>query len=86
MNNEQKDYRELILARYCGEYPPISKEESANAIRKSSEDIVLELRPVADFNTDEVSKYLIEHNYYLDITEGVPEWLLANNKSKELPQ
>ncbi len=74
----------IMLARYCGEFQ--SATEATATIRKSSEEIKLDLRPMADFSTNEISEYLITLGYSIGFDDTTPVWLMQSKKPNELPE
>ena len=79
---EKHDFRVILLARYCGEFQPATKENTT--IRKTSEDIKLDLRPMADFSTNEIAAYLATHGYTIDFEDSTPVWLMRKDGAMEL--
>ena len=87
MLNEQEpgaelDYRIIILARYCGEFQPATKENVT--IRKTSEQIKLDIRPMAELSTNEIAAYLATNGYSIDFEDATPVWLMRNDRELEL--
>jgi len=78
------DFKAIILSRYCGQFPPALDEKTAT-IRKTSEDIVLDLRPAADFTTNEIAIYLTTIGYAIGFEDATPVWLMKTDKNNELP-
>lgn len=76
------NFKILILARYCGEFQPASPADVT--IRKSSQDIVMDLRPMVELTTNEVSEYLTINGYSIGFDGETPAWLMKNENSKEL--
>lgn len=79
---ETPDYKILILSRFCGEFHPA--DESTATVFKTSQDIVVDLRPIAEFTTNEVSAYLILSGYQLGFVGSDPCWLMTTEQPKEL--
>lgn len=70
-----EEWKQIVLARYCGEYPPAKPKEPA--IRKSSEDIAFDLSGMGDFSADEVSLWMASSGYSIAFTDDAkPVWLL----------
>ena len=82
MNEES--YKAIILARYCGEFQP-ADEQTATA-RKTSEEIVMDLRPMADYSTNEVAEHLAMNGYTIGFEDSTPVWLMKKQNSNELPE
>lgn len=87
MLNEQEpgavtDYRIVILARYCGEFQPATKENAT--IRKTSEQIKLDIRPMAELSTNEIAAYLATNGYSIDFDDATPVWLMRKDGELEL--
>ena len=87
MLNEQEpgaelDYRIIILSRYCGEFQPATKENAT--IRKTSEQIKLDIRPMAELSTNEIAAYLATNGYTIDFEDATPVWLMRNDRELEL--
>lgn len=78
------DFKILILSRYCGEFRQADEDSATD--RKTSEDIVMDLRPMADFSTNEISEYMTMNNYSIGFDGDTPVWLLQKTGRKELPQ
>lgn len=75
-------FKQIILARYCGEFPPAT-EETAN-VRKSSEDLKMDLRPMADFSTNEIAEHLTGMGYSIGFDDATPVWLMRKDGELEL--
>lgn len=87
MDTEQEpgaalDYRIIILSRYCGEFQPATKEDAT--IRKTSEQIKLDIRPMAELSTNEIAAYLATNGYSIDFEDATPVWLMRNDRELEL--
>jgi len=76
------DYRLVILSRYCGEFQPATKENAT--IRKTSEEIKLDIRPMADLSTNEIAAYLATNGYSIDFDDATPVWLMRKDGAMEL--
>lgn len=76
MGKKSISYKESILNRFTVEYQPGSTR-TANC-KKTSQEIVLQLRPLADFTTNEISEDLISKGYEIDFDGDIPVWLLIN--------
>ena len=74
-------FKDAILNRYTDEYQKATID-TVN-IRKSSQDILLDLRPLADLTTNEISEYLVSKGYEIDFEGDKPVWLL-NQRTLEL--
>lgn len=82
--NDEKavTFKDIIMARYCGEFMPAT-EKTANA-RKTSEDIRIDLRPMADFSTNEIAAYLAMNGYEIGFEGDTPVWLMRKDDELEL--
>lgn len=78
------DYKNVILSRYCGEFQP-ADEKTVNE-RKTSEDIVMDLRPMADFSTNEIAEHLALSGYTIGFDGSTPVWLMRTVPTNELPE
>lgn len=83
MNNPDFDYKIVILARYCGQFQPA--DEKTATLRKTSEEIVMDLRPMADYSTNEIAAYMATNGYEIGFDDSTPVWLLKTEKNNELP-
>lgn len=72
---EIPEWKMILLARYCGQYPPAADE--AQAIRKSSDDIAFDLAGMGEFTPDEVSVYMAVSGYRIAFDDGRPVWLFS---------
>ena len=84
MSDQKPDYKIVILSRYCGEFLPA--DEKTATVRKTSQEIVMDLRPMADFSTNEVSAYLATNEYPIGFDNDTPVWLMKTDPSRELPE
>jgi len=75
-------FKEIILSRYCGEFQPATKETVT--IRKTSEEIKLDIRPMADLSTNEIAAYLATNGYTIDFDDSTPVWLMRKDGAIEL--
>jgi len=75
-------FKEIILSRYCGEFQPATKENTT--IRKTSEEIKLDIRPMADLSTNEIAAYLATHGYTIGFEDSTPVWLMRKDGELEL--
>ena len=81
-NNSTTEYKAVILSRYCGKYRP-ADEKTATALKTSS-DIMLDLRPMAEFTPDEISAYLATMGYSIGFDGETPVWLLKTDDLKQI--
>jgi hypothetical protein len=81
MGKSKATFKDSILSRYTEEYQR-GTISTANC-RKTSQEIILELRPLADFSTNDISEYLITKGYEIDFDGDIPVWLLIQ-KTLEL--
>lgn len=83
MNDQnQPTFKQIILARYCGEF--IQATEETATIEKTSEQILLDLRPAAEFTTNEIAEFLTEMGYEISFSDATPVWLMRKNQSNEI--
>ena len=68
-------YKAKVLDRYCNKFQPAENEDEANVV-KSSEDIMMDLRPIMDIGINEITEYLVENQYSLGFEEDAPVWLM----------
>jgi len=80
--NSPVTFKIVILSRYCGEFQPATKENAT--IRKTSEEIKLDIRPMADLSTNEIAVYLSTHGYSIDFDDATPVWLMRKDGAMEL--
>lgn len=84
MSEEPITFKTVILARYCGQFIQATSDADAT-IRKSSEDIMMDLRPMADISTNEIAKYMTTMGYKIGFDDATPVWLMTtDNDMKEL--
>jgi hypothetical protein len=81
-NKESPTYKDIIMSRYCGEF--LQADHHTATIRKTSQDIMLDLRPMADFSTAEIAKYLVGLGYSIGFEDATPVWLMTRNTAKEI--
>jgi len=79
---DKDNYRYLILGRYAGEFRPATEETATE--RKTSADIVLDLRPMAEFTTNEIAEFLMTSGYSIGFDDATPVWLMQKNEQKAL--
>lgn len=84
MENSELDYRDIIMARYTGEFIQATPENAT--IKKTSAQIVLDLRPTAEFSINEIAQYLIKLGYQIEFEDSTPFWLMRNPQTKELSE
>jgi predicted nucleic acid-binding protein len=75
-------FKELVLMRYCGEF--LQADEANATIRKTSEEIMVELRPTAEISINEISQFLVNMDYELGFDDATPVWLMRENPSRKL--
>ena len=81
-SDEELDYRLIILARYCREFQPATKKDAT--IRKTSEEIKLDIRPMADLSINVIAAYLSTNGYTIDFDDATPVWLMRKDNEPEL--
>ena len=81
-NTPPVTFKQIILSRYCGEFQPATEKNCT--IRKTSEEIMLDLRPMADFTTNEIAEYLTLHGYTIGFEDTTPVWLMRKDGAMEL--
>jgi len=79
---EELDFKIVILSRYCGEFQPATKENVT--IRKTSEEILMDIRPMAELTTNEIAAYLTNMGYTIDFDDATPVWLMRKDGAMEL--
>jgi hypothetical protein len=84
MNEMPTDFKILILARYCGQFQPATKNTAT--AKKTSQDIVIDLRPMIDLTANQVSEYMVLSGYEIGFDDNEPHWLMQEVKTKELAQ
>jgi len=83
MTDHEPTFKDVILARYCGQF--LQADEKTATIRKTSEEIKMDLRPMADFSTNEIAKHLTLMGYSVGFEDSTPVWLMRTGNEKELP-
>ena len=77
-------YKAKILSRYFEHYQRVDSLSDANVL-KTSEDIMMELRPIVDLQINEISEWMVESDYVLDVEGGgVAVWLLWEPRPQSL--
>lgn len=82
MNNDNIDWKFVLLSRWAGEYPPARLDE--DHILKSSQEIADDLRGAGDFTADEVSMFLAIQGYRVVFENGYPFWAVKNESLHNL--
>lgn len=77
-------YKDIILARYAGEF--LQATEETATIEKTSAQIVLDLRELAEFSTNEIATYLIRMGYMIGFNDACPVWLMRKNPGQKLTE
>lgn len=77
-----KELNQVILSSYCGQYPPA--DEKSATVRKTSEEIVLDLRPIADVSKGEIAEFLALNGYTIGFDGDTPVWCMTTNSTNEL--
>jgi hypothetical protein len=73
----------VILSRYCGEFVPASEEDAT--VRKTSEDICMDLSGMGTFSAEEISAFLTQRGYTIGFEDSEPVWLMKqSNMEKSL--
>lgn len=72
---DANSYKAKILSRYCGHYQRAASL-SESTCTKTSEDIMMDLRPAVDLNVNEISEYMMDREYVLEMEDGRPVWLM----------
>ena len=75
-------FKQIILSRYCGEFLPAN--EKTATIRKTSEEIMMDLRPMADLSTNEIAEYMTLLGYTIGFDDATPVWLMRKEKINEI--
>lgn len=76
------DFKHNILINYWENYRPATSYNSN--IRKTSQQVVLELRPIAEFTVNEVSEFLNSKGYVISFDEDPPAWLMYQVSKESL--
>lgn len=84
MSSEVTDFKHLVLARYGAQFQPA--DEQMATIRKTSEDIMLDLRPMAELSTNEIAEYMATNGYTIGFEDATPVWLMRKYERKELTE
>ena len=71
------DYKLELLQRYADQFPKAT-EPVSNPVYKTSTEIMLDLRPMAEFKPDEISEYLIEMGYQIKFDDNLPYWIMQH--------
>ena len=74
VKNTPPTFKETILNRYCERNLPADYDTVT--IKKTSEDILLDLRPMAEFTTNEIARHLTDLGYQIGFDDSVPVWLM----------
>jgi hypothetical protein len=77
---DEVDYREVLFSRYIGQY--LQADEADAYIKKSSEEIVMELSGMATFTIDEISIAMTKFGYKIGFDDSRPVWLMKENIDK----
>jgi hypothetical protein len=72
--NELDKWKTLILSRYCGEFAPATELDAS--VRKTSEDICVDLSGMGTFTADEVSAFMSQRDYTIGFEDSEPVWLM----------
>jgi len=75
-------FKQIILSRYCGEFLPATEQTAT--IRKTSEEIMMDLRPMADVSTNEIAAFLTGMGYTIGFEDATPVWLMRKDGAMEL--
>lgn len=80
-----EEWRKFILNRYCDEFVPATEVDAT--LRKTSEDICVDISGMGTFSAEEVSEYLMQRLYVIGFDDNEPVWLLKHNQlGKSLPE
>ncbi|MDD4439628.1 MAG: hypothetical protein PHS04_16590 [Tissierellia bacterium] len=82
MNNDQVDWKIVILSRWAGEYPPA--KEGEEAILKDSQEIANDLMGAGEFTADEVSMFLATSGYKIVFDGGYPKWQISGGDNTKI--
>ena len=83
LKSKHVDYRTIILEKYLQEYEPATRESATEA--KTSEQIMLELRPTVEISTNEISATFITLGYTVGFEDGTPLWQMQRKNRPQLP-
>lgn len=70
----KQDFKRDILLRYAEEFRPATFY-NAN-VRKTSQQIMLDLRPMAEYSVNEIAEFMIDKGYSYDFDCYQPSWLM----------
>ncbi len=76
--------RLLFRRFFSAKYYLCIKKSFVATIRKTSEEIKLDIRPMADLSTNEIAAYLGTNGYSIDFEDATPVWLMRNDRELEL--
>ena len=62
----------------------ILRSEQTATIRKTSEEIMMDLRPMADLSTNEIAEYMTLLGYTIGFDDATPVWLMRKDGAMEL--
>ena len=79
---ERISYKDIILSRFSGEFLQATAEDFT--IKKTSEQIILDLRPLAEFSINEIAEFLIKMGYSIDFEDSNPFWLMRKEPGHEI--
>lgn len=75
-------FKQIILSRYCGQF--IQADESTATVRKSSQEIMMDLRPMAELTVNEIAEFMIGMEYTIGFDDSTPVWLMKENAALQL--
>ena len=81
MNNQEK-WKVMLLSRYCGEFVPANEADAT--LRKTSEDICVDLSGMGTFTANEISESLSARGYMIGFEDNEPVWLMKTKTQKLL--
>lgn len=75
-------FKQIILSRYCGQF--VQADENTATVRKSSQEIMMDLRPMAELTINEIAEYMIGMEYVIGFDDTTPVWLMRESGVKML--
>ncbi len=76
------NWEKIILSRYCGEFAPATEADAT--IKKSSEDIALDLVGMGEISPELISACLVSYGYTIAFEDAKPVWLLKERDDGQL--
>lgn len=74
----EADKKLIILRVWCDRYAPATPERIN--MMKTTEEIMIDLRPMADFSVNEIANYLTDNGYTPGYNGDEQVWMLIDTK------